>query len=63
MTTTEVGLRRSNAGRDREVRVASDGADLKGARKNPGLAFDRSVRPIQSFWVLDIAQHCSCSCE
>ena len=35
MTTTKVGLRRSNAGRDREVRVASDGADLKGARKNP----------------------------
>ena len=35
MTTTQVGLSRSNAGRDLEVRVASDGADFKGARKNP----------------------------
>ncbi len=31
--------------------------------RTPGLAFDRSVRPIQDFWVLDIAQHCLCSCE
>ena len=35
MATTKVGLPRSNAGRDREERLASDGAGFQGARKNP----------------------------
>ncbi len=35
MTATKVGLSRSNAGRDRGVRVAGDGADFKCARKDP----------------------------